>query len=193
MGKRQPIAVTLGTVYDEWCLGNIAKLLGDKKDADHFLKRSLNYQTVFNKETGFFHPKDSFGNFIQPFDYRFSSGMGGRESYDENNAWVYRWDVPHNVNDLVNLMGGKARFVEELERMYNTSLGKARYDFYSQFPDHTGNVGQFSMGNEPSMHIPYLYNYAGEPWRTQKRIRNLLTQWFRNDLWVFPEMKMGVD
>ena len=184
--KRQPIAVTLGTVYDEWCLGNIAKLLGDKKDADHFLKRSLNYQTVFNKETGFFHPKDSFGNFIQPFDYRFSSGMGGRESYDENNAWVYRWDVPHNVNDLVNLMGGKARFVEELERMYDTSLGKARYDFYSQFPDHTGNVGQFSMGNEPSMHIPYLYNYAGEPWRTQKRIRNLLTQWFRNDLMGIP-------
>lgn len=184
--KRQPIAVTLGTVYDEWCLGNIAKALGNKEEADYFLKRGLNYRTVFNKETLFFHPKDSFGNFIQPFDYNFDGGMGARNAYDENNGWVYRWDVPHNVGDLVELMGGKKRFVAELERMYNASLGKARYDFYNQLPDHTGNVGQFSMGNEPAMHIPYLYNYAGEPWRTQKRIRNLLTQWFRNDLMGIP-------
>lgn len=184
--KRQPIAVTLGTVYDEWCLGNIAKALGNKEEADYFLKRGLNYRTVFNKETLFFHPKDSFGNFIQPFDYNFDGGMGARNAYDENNGWVYRWDVPHNVGDLVELMGGKKRFVAELERMYSASLGKARYDFYNQLPDHTGNVGQFSMGNEPAMHIPYLYNYAGEPWRTQKRIRNLLTQWFRNDLMGIP-------
>jgi alpha-1,2-mannosidase, putative len=184
--KRQPIAVTLGTVYDEWCLGNIAKLLANKEDADYFLKRSLNYHTVFNTETGFFHPKDSFGNFIEPFDYRYSGGLGGREAYDENNGWIYRWDVPHNVNDLVNMMGGKKRFIEELERMYSTSLGKGRLEFYNMFPDHTGNVGQFSMGNEPAMHIPYLYNYAGEPWRTQKRVRSLLTQWFRNDLFGIP-------
>ena len=184
--KRQPIAVTLGTVYDEWCLGNIAKALGNKEEADYFLKRGLNYRTVFNKETLFFHPKDSFGNFIQPFDYNFDGGMGARNAYDENNGWVYRWDVPHNVGDLVELMGGKKRFVAELERMYSASLGKARYDFYNQLPDHTGNVGQFSMGNEPAMHIPYLYNYAGEPWRTQKRIRNLLTQWFRSDLMGIP-------
>lgn len=184
--KRQPIAVTLGTVYDEWCLGNIAKALGNKEEADYFLKRGLNYRTVFNKETLFFHPKDSFGNFIQPFDYNFDGGMGARNAYDENNGWVYRWDVPHNVGNLVELMGGKKRFVAELERMYSASLGKARYDFYNQLPDHTGNVGQFSMGNEPAMHIPYLYNYAGEPWRTQKRIRNLLTQWFRNDLMGIP-------
>lgn len=184
--KRQPIAVTLGTVYDEWCLGNIAKALGNKEEADYFLKRGLNYRTVFNKETLFFHPKDSFGNFVQPFDYNFDGGMGARNAYDENNGWVYRWDVPHNVGDLVELMGGKKRFVAELERMYSASLGKARYDFYNQLPDHTGNVGQFSMGNEPAMHIPYLYNYAGEPWRTQKRIRNLLTQWFRNDLMGIP-------
>lgn len=184
--RRQPIAVTLGTVYDEWCLANIAKALGYKEDADYFGKRSLNYHTVFNKETRFFHPKDSMGNFIEPFDYRYSSGVGGRDAYDENNGWVYRWDVPHNVGDLVNMMGGKACFVEELEKMYNTPLGKGRPDFYHQFGDHTGNVGQFSMGNEPAMHIPYLYSYAGQPWRTQKRVRSLLTQWFRNDLMGIP-------
>ncbi|MPN32427.1 hypothetical protein SDC9_179905 [bioreactor metagenome] len=70
--------------------------------------------------------------------------------------------------------------------MYNTPLGKSKFEFYSQLPDHTGNVGQFSMANEPSLHIPYLYNYAAQPWRTQKRIRTLIDQWFRNDLMGMP-------
>ncbi|RZJ76205.1 MAG: glycoside hydrolase family 92 protein [Flavobacterium sp.] len=184
--KRQPIAVTLGTVYDEWCLGNIAQQLGKTEEARHFLDKSLTYRTVFNPETKFFHPKDASGKFIEPLDYRFSGGLGARETYDENNGWLYRWDVLHNVDDLVKMIGGKGIFVEELEKMYNTPLGKSRFDFYSQLPDHTGNVGQFSMGNEPAMHIPYLYNYAGQPWRTQKRVRSLLSQWFRNDLMGIP-------
>lgn len=184
--KRQPVAVTLGTVYDEWCLAQIAKHLGKKEDYEYFLDRSLNYHKLFNKETKFFHPKDKDGKFIQPFDYRYSSGIGAREAYDENNGWVYRWDVQHNLADLVKLMGGNKSFVGELERMYDTPLGKGKPDFYHQFGDHTGNVGQFSMANEPSLHIPYLYNYAGEAWRTQKRIRSLLTQWFRNDLMGIP-------
>jgi len=65
-------------------------------------------------------------------------------------------------------------------------LGKGKYAFYAQLPDQTGNVGQFSMSNEPAMHIPYLYNYAGEPWKTQKRIRSLIHEWFRNDLMGLP-------
>ena len=184
--KRQPIAVTLGTVYDEWCLGNIAQKLGKTDEAKYFLDKSTSYHTVFNPETRFFHPKDAEGKFIKPLDYRFSGGLGARETYDENNGWLYRWDVLHNLGDLVNMIGGKQAFVDELEKMYNTPLGKSRFDFYSQLPDHTGNVGQFSMGNEPAMHIPYLYNYAGQPWRTQKRVRSLLSQWFRNDLMGIP-------
>ncbi|MGN7986247.1 GH92 family glycosyl hydrolase [Pedobacter sp. 22226] len=184
--KRQPIAVTLGTVYDEWCLGNIAKQLGKTGNADYFLDKSKSYHTVFNPDTRFFHPKDANGKFIENLDYRFSGGLGARETYDENNGWLYRWDVLHNLGDLVEMMGGKQAFVDELEKMYNTPLGKSRSDFYYQLPDHTGNVGQFSMGNEPAMHIPYLYNYAGQPWRTQKRVRSLLTQWFRNDLMGIP-------
>jgi len=65
-------------------------------------------------------------------------------------------------------------------------LGRGKYEFYAQLPDHTGNVGQFSMANEPSLHIPYLYNYAGQPWKTQKRIRQMLKTWFRNDLMGMP-------
>ncbi|MBF0649769.1 GH92 family glycosyl hydrolase [Dysgonomonas sp. GY75] len=184
--RRQPIAVTLGTVYDEWCLSLIAKQLGKDDEADYFSKRSLNYHKVFNPETKFFHPKDASGKFMEDLDYRFPPGIGGRDAYDENTGYVYRWDVPHNIADLVNMLGGKEAFVKELEDMYSTPLGKGKPDFYHIYADHSGNVGQFSMGNEPAMHIPYLYNYAGQPWRTQKRVHTLLNQWFRNDVMGIP-------
>ena len=96
------------------------------------------------------------------------------------------WDVPHNIPDLIELMGGNRAFADNLDAMFSEPLGESKYDFYSQLPDHTGNVGQFSMANEPSLHIPYLYNFAGEPWKTQKRIRTLIKQWFRNDLMGVP-------
>lgn len=184
--KRQPVAVTLGTAYDEWCLSRIADFLGDTASASHYRELALNYRNLFNPETKFFHPKDKNGNFIEPFDYRFPGGMGAREYYGENNGWVYRWDVPHNIADLIDLMGGPDAFNAELDRMFNEPLGRSKFGFYAQLPDHTGNVGQFSMANEPSLHIPYLYNYSGKPWMTQKRIRTLLKQWFRNDLMGVP-------
>lgn len=184
--SRQPVAVTLGTVYDEWCLSEIARILDNEEDYKHFLERSYNYRTLYNDKTGFFHPKDNKGEFIMPFDYKFSGGMGARKFYGENNAWTYRWDVPHNVSDLITLMGGNENFVANLDATFNEELGRSKYAFYAQLPDQTGNVGQFSMANEPSLHIPYLYNYAGQPWKTQKRIRKLLYEWFRNDLMGVP-------
>ncbi len=184
--RRQPVAVTLGTVYDEWCLGRIAEILGKSDEAAHFLERSWNYRILFHPETHFFHPKDSRGEWIMPFDYIYSGGQGARQFYSENNAWIYRWDVPHNVGDLVGLMGGAEAFAGELDRMYRTPMGRQKFTFYAQLPDHTGNVGMFSMANEPSLHIPYLYNYAQQPWKSQKRIRTLLDQWFRNDLMGVP-------
>ena len=185
--KRQPIAVTLGMVYDQWCLSQIARILGRNEEADYYLKCSYNYHHVFNPETKFFHPKDADGNFIPNLDYRWDGGPGARDYYDENNGYVYRWCVQHNIADLVSLIGGNKAFVDALEQMYNeTSYGMSRWTFYNILPDHTGNVGMFSMANEPAFHIPYLYNYVGEPWRTQKRIRNLLEQWFRNDLMGIP-------
>ena len=112
--------------------------------------------------------------------------MGAREYYGENNAWVYRWDVQHNAGDLVKLMGGPDQFIRNLDATFSEWLGRSKYEFYAQLPDHTGNVGQFSMGNEPSLHIPYMYNFAQAPWKTQKRIRSLIHQWFRNDLMGVP-------
>ncbi len=184
--KRQPVAVTLGTSYDEWCLSQIAQEIGNNEDYELFLNRSYNYRNIFNQQTGFFHPKDDKGNFIEPFDYVFSGGIGARSYFDENNAWTYRWDVQHNIADLIKLMGGNENFVNNLDEMFATPLGRSKYAFYAQLPDQTGNVGQFTMANEPSLHIPYLYNYAGQPWKTQKTIRMLIKEWFRNDLMGVP-------
>jgi predicted alpha-1,2-mannosidase len=83
-------------------------------------------------------------------------------------------------------MGGRDRFVDNLNATFAEPLGKSKFEFYAQLPDHTGNVGQFSMANEPAFHIPYLYNYAGCPWMTQRRIRQLLRTWYRNDLMGIP-------
>lgn len=184
--KRQPVAVTLGTSYDQWCLARIAQALGKTDDAARYDSCALNYRNIYNPATAFFHPKDKDGRFIEPFDYKWDGGPGAREYYGENNGWIYRWDVPHNVADLIELMGGKENFVENLDRTFCEPLGRGKYEFYSKLPDHTGNVGQFSMANEPSLHIPYLYNYAGMPWKTQKAIRDLLKMWFRNDLMGIP-------
>ena len=184
--NRQPVAVTLGTSYDEWCLSRIAEFMGNKDIADKYLALSYNYRNVWNADTRFFHPKDKDGNFIPDFDYRFSGGLGAREAYDENNGWTYRWDVQHNLSDLAKLMGGREAMAQELDRTFAEPMGQSKWQFYGQLPDQTGNIGQFSMANEPSLHIPYIYNYAGAPWKTQKRIRQCLDTWFRNDVMGVP-------
>ena len=184
--KRQPVAVTLGTAYDSWCMSIIADAVKEYPEGVAFRKAAQFYRNLYNGTTGFFHPRDKDGNFIEPLDYSFSGGMGAREYYGENNAWVYRWDVQQDIPGLITLMGGPDAFIKKLDETFSTPLGRSKYEFYAMLPDHTGNVGQFSMANEPSLHIPYLYDYAGAPWKTQKRIRQLLRTWFRDDLMGVP-------
>lgn len=184
--KRQPVAVSLGTAYDCWCLSLLAEAAGDTETRDLYRGYSQNYRKLFHPATGFFHPKDADGNWIEPMDYNFSGGLGGREYYDENNAWEYRWDVQHDIPGLIALMGGEQQFKAALDSMFAEPLGRIKFEFLAKFPDHTGNVGQFSMANEPGMHIPYLYNFAGAPWKTQKRVRQMLQTWFRDDLMGVP-------
>lgn len=184
--KRQAVAVTLAASYDYWCLSRLAQFSGKGADAQEFLRRSYDYRNLYNSETGFFHPKDSKGRFIRPFDYEFDGGPGARDYYDENNAYTYRWDLQHNVADLIALMDGAGNFVNNLDETFRTPMSTWKFIFYSKLPDQTGNVGQFTMANEPSLHIPYLYVYAGQPWRTQKLIHELVDEWFRNDLMGVP-------
>ena len=180
--QRQAVAVTTAASYDDWCIAQLAKHLGKDEDCRFFRDRSYNYRNVFNTETTFFHPKDKDGTFIEPFDYIFSGGIGARAYFDENNAWTYNWDVRHHIQDLIDLFGGNVPFIERLDQLFVEDMKMSKWQYYALHPDATGNVGQFVMGNEPSFHIPYLYNYAGQPWKTQKRIRMLMESWFRNDL-----------
>jgi predicted alpha-1,2-mannosidase len=112
--------------------------------------------------------------------------MGGREYYDENNGWTYLWQVQHDIPGLMDLMGGKQAFEQRLDQLFREDLGRSKYELWARFPDFTGIVGQFSMGNEPSFHIPYLYNFTDSPWKTQKKIRMLLNAWFPDTMFGIP-------
>jgi predicted alpha-1,2-mannosidase len=112
--------------------------------------------------------------------------MGGRNYYDENNGWTYLWQVQEDIPGLMNLMGGKKGFENRLDQLFREGLDRSKYEFWAKFPDATGLVGEFSMGNEPSFFIPYLYNYTNAPWKTQARVRLLLKTWFGDDIFGIP-------
>ncbi|GAA4923626.1 GH92 family glycosyl hydrolase [Mucilaginibacter defluvii] len=183
--KRQAVAVTLGASYDDWALAQYAKNIGKTADYNLFIKRADNYKKLWSDKDMLFMPKDDKGKFIN-IDPKFDGGMGGRDYYDENNGWTYQWQVQHDVPGLVSLMGGKEKFEARLDQLFREGLGRSKYELQAKFPDFTGIVGQFSMGNEPSFHIPYLYNFTDAPWKTQKRIRFLLDVWYKDNIFGIP-------
>jgi len=183
--KRQPIPVTLGISYDFWTLGELAKELGKKDDYQLFTVKSKDYKNLWHPEKRLFMPKDDNGNWID-IDPKSAGGKGYREYYDENNGWTYAWDVQQDIEGLTELLGGKKAAENRLDQLFREPLGMRKSDFYVNGSNSTGMVGQFSMGNEPSFHIPYLYNYFGAPWKTQKRIRMLLDVWFKDNIFGMP-------
>jgi predicted alpha-1,2-mannosidase len=177
--RRQAVSVTLDAAYDAWCIAEIAKILGKTEDAEYFARRGLNYRNLFNSATGFMSPKDANGEFIAGFDPKWSGGQAGRDYFTECNGWVYNFDVPHDIGGLIALMGGRKRFVSRLDQLFAEGYdGRLKFEFLAQFPDSTALIGQYPQGNEPGHHISYLYNYAGAPWKTQKRIRQILNNWY---------------
>jgi predicted alpha-1,2-mannosidase len=183
--KRQSVAVTLGASYDDWALSEMAKELGHKTDQEYFHKQSTNYRNLYRPDKKLMWPKNNKGEWID-IDPKFDGGPGGRDYYDENNGYTYQWQVQEDIHGLIHLMGGPGNFTATLDQLFREDLGRTKFQFWSKFADATGLVGQFSMGNEPSFHIPYLYNYAGEPWKTQKRIRFLLDVWFHDTVFGIP-------
>ena len=175
--RRQCVSVTLETCYDEWCLAQYGKALG-KTEAARYADRAKNYRNVFNRETGFMAPRLADGSWVKDFDPVRSGGQGGRAYFAECNSWTYTLHVQHDIEGLAELMGGKHALASYLDRMFVEQYGLSKYSFLGQFPDETGLIGQFCMGNEPSFHIPYLYNYAGQPWKTQRRLREIMRWWF---------------
>jgi predicted alpha-1,2-mannosidase len=184
--RRQAISVTEAQSYDDWCSAQLATAAGATGDHDLFLKRAANYKNVFRTDKHRVWPKDANGKWIEDFDPAFSGGMGGRDYTTENNSYTYDWDVQHDLAGLFQLMGGTEKAEAKLDQLFREGLGRSKYELWAKFPDASGLVGQFSMGNEPSLHIPYLYNYLGSPWKTQKRIRMLLDTWFTDTLLGMP-------
>lgn len=176
--KRQAVALTLEHSYDDWCLAQLAKATGKNEDYDYFMKRSKNYRNVFNPTTGFMAPKMANGKWITPFDPQLSGGIGSRSYFAENNAWTWNFSVQQDIPDLIQLLGGNDAFVKRVDALFNEPTHISKWQFMGQFPDATGLNGMFVAGNEPSFHIPYLYNYAGQPWKTQRRIREIMDMWF---------------
>ncbi|ANI90079.1 alpha-mannosidase [Arachidicoccus ginsenosidimutans] len=183
--RRQAVAVTLGASYDDWATGQLAKEFGKTDDYKLLDARSNDYKNLWNTDKKFFLPKDSAGNWIM-IDPKWDGGPGGRDYYDENNGWTYLWQVQENIPSLIDLMDGKQSFEQRLDQLFREDLGREKKLFWVKFTDATGLVGQFSMGNEPSFFIPYLYDYSNAPWKTQERIRILLNTWFHNDIFGIP-------
>jgi predicted alpha-1,2-mannosidase len=175
---RQAVSVTLENSYDDWALAQLAKLLHKDDDYALFMKRAHNYQNVFNARIGFMAPKTADGKWVDGFDPKLGGGQGGRAYFAECNSWVYSFHVQHDVAGLIALMGGREKFAERLDQLFEEQYGESKYAFLRQFPDATGLIGQYAQGDEPSFHIPYLYNYAGQPWKAQRRLRQIMSVWY---------------
>jgi predicted alpha-1,2-mannosidase len=123
-------------------------------------------------------PKTADGEWVPNFDPKLSGGQGGRAYFAECNSWTYTLSVQHDIEGLSELMGGRKGLETYLDTMLSEQYGTSKYVFLGLFPDSTGLIGQFCMGNEPSFHIPYLYNYTDSPWKTQKLLREIMKVWF---------------
>ncbi len=180
--RRQSVSLTLEAAYDDWCMAQLARALGKNEDTELFSRRARNYEKVFDTRIGFMRPKSADGRWIEPFDPAWSGAQGGRDYFTEMNSWIYTWHVQQDVPGLIRLMGGREKFVARLDQLFREQyLGYQegqKFVFLRQFPDQTGLIGQYAQGNEPSLHIPYLYNYAGQPWKTQRKIRQILKVWY---------------
>jgi predicted alpha-1,2-mannosidase len=178
--RRQSVSVTIENSYDDWCVAQLAKALGKQDDFAYFNKLAHNYQNVFNPATDFMAPKTADGNWVEPFDPKLGGGQGGRDYFTEMDSWTYTFSVQFDVAGLIHLFGSRQAFNQKLDRLFVEQYGTSKYRFLNQFPDSTGLVGLYAQGNEPSFHIPYLYDFSGEPWKTQRRVRQLMEIWYRD-------------
>jgi len=176
--KRQATSVTLENAYDDWCVAQLAKALGKTSDAEYFSRLAHNYKNVFDPRIDFMAPKSEDGHWVAEFDPMLGGGQGGRDYFTEVNSWLYSFNVQHDVAGLIRLMGGRDAFNAKLDRLFVEQYGTSKYQFLGQFPDATGLVGLYAQGNEPSFHIPYLYDFSGQPWKTQRRVRQMMGVWY---------------
>lgn len=163
--EHEGVSKTVEYAYNMYCVAQVAKSQGRMDLYDEYIKKSQYYRNLINPATGFIHPKEN-GRFLPNFDLRQID-----QNYTEGNGWHYTFYAPHDIPALINLMGGELEFCKKLDKLFSKSAtpnGRNQADV-------TGLIGGYAHGNEPSQHSAYLYTYAGQPHKTQKYVRQILT------------------
>ncbi|WP_346883557.1 GH92 family glycosyl hydrolase [uncultured Algibacter sp.] len=166
------VSKTMEYAYDDWCIAMFAKDLKKMGDYDYFIKRSENWKNLYNQKTSWIQPKNTKNEFLPNFIAKAYTPY-----FCESNAWQYYWYVPQNIDELMTKTGGKERFEQKLDSMFS---------YYPKADDKlplfsTGMIGQYAHGNEPSHHVAYLYNYLNKPSKTQKLVREILENQYKNE------------
>ncbi|UTA54513.1 GH92 family glycosyl hydrolase [Lysobacter soli] len=159
---------TLEYAFDDWTISRMAGEMGRDDVAKQFGKRATNWQHAFDESTGFMRARKRDGSFREPFD---PSASGYGTDYTEGNAWQYSWYVPQDVAGLAAAHGGEDKLLARLDAVFDAKVDPK---IFEHMEDITGLIGWYAHGNEPSHHVAYLYAYAGQPWRTQARLGNIM-------------------
>ena len=175
---RENAARTLEYAYDDWCIYQLAKeLKRPKSEIDLFAKRAMNYKNLYDPETKLMRGKNKDGKFQSPF-----SPLKWGDAFTEGNSWHYSWSVFHDPQGLINLMGGKAEFVQMLDSVFavpplfdDSYYGGVIHEIREMT---VMNMGNYAHGNQPIQHMIYLYNYAGEPWKAQYWLRQVMDRMY---------------
>lgn len=175
--RRSAVAITQAHSYDGWALGEFARELGKEPAGERYAALAGNYKNLWNAEERLFLPKDREGAWID-----INPMTEGASYYNENNAYSYLWYVQHDIPGLVELLGEEEGFERRLDEFFRMPLQSTKHAFWQRFPDMTGMIGQFSIGNELTFHIPFLYNYTDSPWKTQRWSRFIFDVWFKDDV-----------
>ena len=179
VGINENAARTLEYAYDDFTISRLAKALNKPAaEVEFYAKRSMNYKNLFDPETKLMRGKNKDGTFQSPFN-PFKWG----DAFTEGNSWHYTWSVFHDINGLVNLMGGRQQFVSMLDSVFK--MPPVFDDSYYGGTIHEiremqiAGMGQYAHGNQPIQHMIYLYNYAGEPWKTQYWVREAMAKLYK--------------
>jgi len=168
------VARTLEYAFDDWCIAQMALKMGKTEDYKSFSKRGKAFENLFDTSIGFMRGKDSNELFRTDFDPY--NAVNAHSDFIEGNSWQYTWFVPHDIQAMINGMGGKAGFVAKLDTLFAVS---SKLDKDTPM-DVSGLIGQYAHGNEPSHHVAYLFNYGDAPWKTQERIRQIMSTLYSN-------------
>jgi predicted alpha-1,2-mannosidase len=174
----ESVTKTLEYAFDDWAIAQMAFMLGKESDYEHFIVRSGFWQNVYDEQTKFMRGKTKEGNWVEPFDPKRSVHRVNTD-YTEGNAWQHSWFVPHQVDKLIELIGGDDAFTQRLDSLFNQD---SDITGDNTSPDISGLIGQYAHGNEPSHHIGYLYNYAGKPWKSQEILHQIMNTQYSTEV-----------